>query len=87
MLTPEQSRAARGWLGWSQVDLAARAELGLGVLGAFEAGELMPAQGDLRALQGALEEAGIEFLHDAAVGLAGIVTSVPVRPIPTSRAG
>ncbi len=80
MLTPEQSRAARGWLGWSQVDLASRAELGLGMLGSFEAGELMPNQRDLRALRQAFEGAGIEFLYDAAVGLAGIVTSVPVRP-------
>jgi transcriptional regulator with XRE-family HTH domain len=58
-MTPEQSRAARGWLGWSQADLAKRANVSLRTLQAFEKGEKVPIANNLAAIRGAIEAAGI----------------------------
>lgn len=60
-MKPEQVRAARGWLGWSQQDLAQRAEVGLSTLKDFENGKRTPLSKNLRDIQKALESAGVEF--------------------------
>lgn len=62
MLAPEQSRAARAWLGLSQEDLAKRAGVGLSTLRDFEKGTRQPVRNNLLALARTLEEAGISPL-------------------------
>ena len=61
----EQLRAARGLLGWSQSDLAERAELSLPTVTRLEAG-FGPRVSDVaRAkLKRALESAGVEFIDE-----------------------
>jgi ribosome-binding protein aMBF1 (putative translation factor) len=72
MLTPEQCRAARGWLGWTQQDLATKAEVGLSTLRAFEAGQREPIRNNLGALRHAIEAGGVKLLFDGgkATGIA-----------------
>lgn len=64
MLSPEQSRAARGWLDWSQQDLASRAKTSLSTVRDFERGRRTPIRNNLNAMQHAFETAGIVFLFD-----------------------
>jgi ribosome-binding protein aMBF1 (putative translation factor) len=71
-MTSEQSRAARGWLGWSQKDLAARANVALGTVHEFEAGRRTPTHNNLAALRRAIEAEGIRLLFDADGSAAGI---------------
>ena len=73
MLAPEQSRAARGWLGWTQADLAERARVSLSTIKSFESGERTPIINNLNALERALADAGIRlaFAKDGkAIGIA-----------------
>lgn len=60
-MTPEQSRAARGWLGWTQGDLARESHVGLSTVKDYEAGKRRPIQNNLDAMQRALEAYGISF--------------------------
>lgn len=64
-MSPEQSRAARGWLGWSQKDLAERAHVGLSTVKDFESGSRTPIANNLNALQRALEDEGIRLTKGA----------------------
>jgi ribosome-binding protein aMBF1 (putative translation factor) len=63
-MSPEQIRAARGWLGWSQKDLADRASVGLSTVKDFESGSRTPIANNLTAIQRAVEEAGIALVAD-----------------------
>jgi transcriptional regulator with XRE-family HTH domain len=57
-LTPGQCRAARGWFGWSQQELATRARVGLSTVKLLESGgNLIPAT--LEAIERAIREAGV----------------------------
>jgi transcriptional regulator with XRE-family HTH domain len=71
-MTPEQSRAARGWLGWSQRDLASRANVALNTVNEFEAGRRTPTPNNLTALRRAIEAEGIRLLFDTEGNAAGI---------------
>jgi ribosome-binding protein aMBF1 (putative translation factor) len=71
-MTPEQSRAARGWLGWSQQDLANRANVGLSTVRDFEAGRRQPIANNLVAMTLALERAGIHLVFGPKGDAAGI---------------
>ena len=62
MLTPEQSRAARGWLDWSQEELARRANVSLSTVRDFEKGRRSPIKNNLDAMRLAFEMSGISFL-------------------------
>lgn len=62
MLRPDQCRAARAFLDWSQTDLATAAHLGLSTIRDFEKGRRLPAHNNLLAIKLALEHAGIIFL-------------------------
>ena len=64
MITPEQCRAARGWLGWSQDDLARRAGVSLSTVRDFEKGRRTPIANNLAAVERSLAGAGIECLFD-----------------------
>jgi transcriptional regulator with XRE-family HTH domain len=63
-MSPEQCRAARGWLGWSQQDLAKQAKVGLSTVKDFENGSRRPIANNLTALQGALEAGGVRLTFD-----------------------
>jgi transcriptional regulator with XRE-family HTH domain len=73
MLTPEQCRAARGWLNWSQDDLAKRANVALSTVRSFENDDGMrePVAAIVDAMQQALERAGMTFSSQA-LGPAGV---------------
>jgi transcriptional regulator with XRE-family HTH domain len=64
MLTPEQCRAARGWLSWSQQALADQASISLSTVRDFETGKRSPIANNLAAMQRVFEQAGIEFLFE-----------------------
>jgi transcriptional regulator with XRE-family HTH domain len=61
-MSPEQCRAARGWLGWTQQELARQAGVGLSTVRDFEKGERTPIAQNLAALRRAIEEAGIRLV-------------------------
>jgi transcriptional regulator with XRE-family HTH domain len=65
LITTGQLRAARGLLGWSQSELAARAGLSLPTVKRLEAG-FGPRVSDAARvkLQHAIESAGVEFIEE-----------------------
>jgi len=71
MLAPEQSRAARAWLEWSQEDLAQRAHVSLSTIRDFEKGRRVPIKNNLDAIRLSLEMAGVSlvFRGDKALGI------------------
>ena len=70
MVTVEQLRAARGLLGWSQSELAARAGLSLPTVKRLEAGFGPRVSDEARSrLQRAIEAAGILFIEENGGGL------------------
>src|SRR5688572_27531829 len=62
MITPEQSRGARGLLNWSQVDLAEAARIGIVTVRQFELGNTTPRFVTLQAMRKVLEDAGVIFV-------------------------
>lgn len=64
MITPAQSRAARGLIEWSQEQLAQASHLGLSTVRDFEKGRRVPTHNNLVAIKNALETAGVVFLAD-----------------------
>jgi len=70
LVTTEQLRAARGLLGWSQSELAARAGLSLPTVKRLEGGFGPRVSDDARVkLRRAIETAGIEFIEENGGGL------------------
>lgn len=71
MVSPEQSRAARGWLDWSQQELARRANTSMSTIRDFEKGRRMPIKNNLEAIRMSFESAGITFLFrgDIPIGI------------------
>ncbi len=61
MLTPQQSRAARGWLDWNQEELAQRANVSLSTVRNFEKGRNAPIKNNLDAMRQAIEAAGLRL--------------------------
>jgi predicted transcriptional regulator len=72
-MTPEQSRAARGWLGWSQAELARQANVSQRTVQVFEGGQRMPHPNSIAAMRHAIEEAGIRLVFDRTGAAAGIL--------------
>jgi transcriptional regulator with XRE-family HTH domain len=70
----EQIRAARGLLGWSQADLASKADVGLMTVKRFEAkkGPVIGTITSLTRIQAALEDAGIHFIAPDEWGSFGV---------------
>ena len=68
-MTPEQCRAARGWLAWSQDELAKAAKVGQSTVKDFEGGRRTPIQATLAAMQAALEAKGISFSDGETLGV------------------
>ncbi|MFZ3248850.1 MAG: helix-turn-helix transcriptional regulator [Pseudolabrys sp.] len=64
MIAPEQSRAARGLLAWSQQELAQRASVGVVTVHQLEAGVSQPRRATLEVIRRAFEVAGVEFIDE-----------------------
>lgn len=71
MISREQCRAARAWLGWGQPQLAIRAKVGLSTVRDFETGKRVPIANNRESIQRAFEASEIRFLFDGetAVGI------------------
>lgn len=61
-LSPDQCRAARGWLNLTQRELATQARVGLSTLRDFEAGRRMPHPNHVVAMRRVIEQAGVRLL-------------------------
>ena len=61
-LTPQQCRAARGLLDWTQEELAERAGVSRGTVRGFENGRHELHRGSAAVIRGALEAAGVVLL-------------------------
>jgi transcriptional regulator with XRE-family HTH domain len=68
-LSPEQSRAARRLLNWSQVRLASRSNLSETTTRQFEEGLRALSIDKLAAIRAALEAAGVEFTNGDGPGV------------------
>jgi DNA-binding transcriptional regulator YiaG len=60
-MSPEQCRAARGWLDLSQEELAKAASVSLSTVRDFEKGRRVPIANNLNAMRKALEVRGVIF--------------------------
>jgi ribosome-binding protein aMBF1 (putative translation factor) len=72
-MSPEQSRAARGWLSWSQDDLANRAKVSLSTVRDFEKGRHTPIAVTLAAMRKAIEDAGVKLVFSNGGKATGIL--------------
>src|ERR1700680_2206145 len=71
-MTPEQTRAARAWLGWNQAELAQRAGVGLSTVKDYEGKkQRTPIKATLQAMKAALEGGGVRFGPDSISGPIG----------------
>jgi len=88
-MSPEQCRAARAWLNWSQDELARKAQVSNSTVRDFEAGRRLPITNNLSAMRRALEDAGVRLVFGddgAATGIAAQVQSIPaLRSVPESE--
>lgn len=66
-MSPEQSRAARAWLDWSQEELAAKASVSQSTVRDYEKGRRVPIANNLTAMRAALEAAGISFVDASGI--------------------
>ena len=71
-MSPEQIRAARNWLAWTQAELADRAKVGLSTIKDFESGKRTPIANNVEAIKKALEAGGISFGDASISGPIGI---------------
>jgi transcriptional regulator with XRE-family HTH domain len=88
MFTPEQCRAARGLLGWSQQRLADQAHVGLVTVHQLEAGISRPRRATLEVIQRAFEDAGVEFTDGDQPGVRfrkGAASRLRVRMLKTPK--
>lgn len=69
MMAPEQCRAARAWLDWSQDDLATAASVSHSTIRDFEKGKRAPISATLAAMKAALERQGIVFVEGEPLGI------------------
>ncbi|MBK19714.1 MAG: transcriptional regulator [Rhodospirillaceae bacterium] len=63
-MSPNQCRAARGLLKWTQPRLASESGVGLSTINRYENETRPPRKTAIQRLQTALEGAGVEFLFD-----------------------
>lgn len=62
--SPALCRAARGLLGWSQGELAEKANVGRSTVADFERGTRTPVHNNLKAMAEALEAGGVELIPE-----------------------
>jgi transcriptional regulator with XRE-family HTH domain len=63
-ITPDQSRAARGLLNWTQDQLATNARIARATVAEFESNMRRPMKNNLLAIEDAMYAAGIEFIAE-----------------------
>ena len=63
-ISPAQLRAARALVDWSREDLAAAAGATARTIARLESGETDPRPATTKAIRGALEAAGVEFIAE-----------------------
>lgn len=68
-MTREQCKAARALLGWTQTELATRAEVTQNTITQFESGATSPRRATRAMIRQAFEFAGIEFTNGDNPGL------------------
>lgn len=68
MITPQQCRAARGLLDWSQLELAGKAGVGIVTVRQVEAGIGVPRRATLVVIRQAFEKAGVDFIDENGSG-------------------
>ena len=78
MITPEQCRAARGLLDWSQQDLAEAAEVGVATVRQLEADTTQPRRSTLTMIRRTFEAAGVELIDENGGG-PGVRLRQPLR--------
>lgn len=61
-MLPYQCRAARALLNWTQTDLAKKAGVAVSTVADFERQSRQPINNNVRAMQRALEEAGVHWV-------------------------
>jgi predicted transcriptional regulator len=64
VITPEQCRAARALLAWSQQDLADKSGVGIVTVHQLEAGTSQPRRATVDVVRRAFEAAGVEFIDE-----------------------
>ena len=64
VITPEQCRAARGLLAWSQQELAQNARVGIVTVHQLEAAISQPRRATHDVIRRAFEAAGVEFIDE-----------------------
>jgi transcriptional regulator with XRE-family HTH domain len=67
-MSPEQVRAARNWLAWTQAELAEKAHVGLSTVKDYESDKRTPIANNLEAIRKALESAGMRFSKNSISG-------------------
>jgi transcriptional regulator with XRE-family HTH domain len=70
-ITPEQCRAARSLLGWSQEDLAAETAISRPTIAEFERGTRTPYPSNMAAIFKTFDKAGVAFIDDGAASAGG----------------
>jgi predicted transcriptional regulator len=78
MTSSAQLRAARGLLKWTQAMLAHKAAISVVTLNMIESDHVDPRASTLRAIERALEKAGVEFIGNEREGL-GVRFRAPRR--------
>ena len=71
-MSPDQCRAARGLLRWTQPRLADASGIGLSTLNRFEKETRPPKEKVVRRLQATLEEVGVQFIFENERGGIGV---------------
>ncbi|MBV9388425.1 MAG: helix-turn-helix transcriptional regulator [Chroococcidiopsidaceae cyanobacterium CP_BM_ER_R8_30] len=71
-ISPEQCRAARAMLCWSQDELAGAANVSRSTVADFERGVRIPVPNNIAAIRSVFEQAGIEFLPEQGSKGAGV---------------
>ena len=64
MISPNQCKAARALLGWTQEKLASAAGIGISTVREFELGQRKPIARNRQAILDAFSAAGIEFIDE-----------------------
>src|ERR1700704_5509858 len=80
--SPEQIKAARALLAWSQQELATEARVATSTVADFERGMRTPVANNAHAIREALESKGLQFIAGGVVEKAMLPT-----PPPSPRAG
>lgn len=79
--SPQQCRAARAWVGWTQDELAERANVAVTTVANFERGVRIPFRNNLKALEAAFVGYGVQFVNG------GLVAGVVVAGIEAKQGG